>query len=68
MPTHSCVQVVLTSKARGERAADLFDTEVVPMLEHSPGIRPVGGHQELLRRHPELDPGVRSTLERRIRA
>ena len=67
MPTNSCVQVVLTSEARGERATDPFDTEVVPMLEHSPGIRPVGVYQELLRRHPELDPGVRRTLERRIR-
>ena len=32
-----------------------------------PAIRPVGVFEELMRRHPELDPGVRRTLERRIR-
>ena len=47
--------------------ADIFDAEVVPILETSPGIRPVGVFEELMRRHPELDPGVRRTLERRIR-
>ena len=58
-------------KPRGRRRpdplADIFDTEVVPILEVSPGIRPVGVFEELMRRHPELDPGVRRTLERRIR-
>ena len=59
------------NKPRGRRRpdplADIFDTEVVPILETSPGIRPVGVFEELMRRHPELDPGVRRTLERRIR-
>ena len=55
-------------RRRPDPLGDLFETEVVPMLEHSPGLRPVGVYQELLRRHPELDPGVRRTLERRIRA
>ena len=58
-------------KPRGRRRpdplAEIFDTEVVPILEASPGIRPVGVFEELMRRHPELDPGVRRTLERRIR-
>ncbi len=58
-------------KPRGRRRpdslADIFDTEVVPILGASPGIRPVGVFEELMRRHPELDPGVRRTLERRIR-
>ena len=57
-------------KPRGRRRpdplADIFETEVVPILETSPGIRPVGVFQELTLRHPELDPGVRRTLERRI--
>ena len=48
--------------------ADIFEAEVVPILENSPGIRPVGVFQELMQRHPELDPGVRRTVERRIRA
>ena len=59
-------------KPRGRRRpdplADIFDTDVVPILEESPDIRPVGVFEEVMRRHPELDPGVRHTLERRIRA
>ena len=59
------------AKPRGRRRpdplADVFGTVVVPILENSPGIRLVGVFQELMRRHPELDPGVRRALERRIR-
>ena len=58
-------------KPRGRRRpdplADIFEKDVVPILETSPAIRPVGVFEELMRRHPELDPGVRRTLERRIR-
>ena len=61
----------LESKPRGRRRpdplADIFESDVVPILENSPGIRPVGVFEELMRRHPELGPGVRRTLERRIR-
>ena len=57
---------------RGRRRPDpldgIFDEEVVPMLKSAPDIRPVGVFEELMRRHPDLDPGVRRTLERRIRA
>ena len=38
------------------------------MLKAAPGLRPVAIYEEMLRRHPELDPGIRRTLERRIRA
>lgn len=38
------------------------------MLQSAPGIRPVAIYEEMLRRHPELSPGIRRTLERRIRA
>ena len=59
------------TKPRGRRRpdplADIFDTAVVPILENSPGIRPVGVFDELMLRHPELGTGVRRTLERRIR-
>jgi len=59
-------------KPRGRRRldplADIFDTEVVPLLRSSPGIRPVAVYEELLRRHPDLGTGIRRTLERRIRA
>jgi len=47
---------------------DIFEAEVVPLLEGAPGIRAVAVFDELRRRHPELEPSVRRTLERRIRA
>lgn len=57
---------------RGRRRPDpleyIFDAEVVPMLQAAPGLRPVAVFEEMLRRHPELQPGIRRTLERRIRA
>ena len=34
----------------------------------APGLRPIAVFDEIRRRHPELGPGVRRTLERRIRA
>jgi hypothetical protein len=54
-------------RRRPDPLAVVFDTEVVPMLEASPGLRPVAVFEELMRRHPELGAGVRRTLERRIR-
>ncbi len=55
-------------RRRPDPLASIFDSEVVPLLEAAPGIRPVAVFDELRRRHVELDPGVRRTLERRIRA
>ena len=56
---------------RGRRRPDplvgIFDEEVVPMLRATPALRPVAVLGELLRRHPELSPKVRRTLERRMR-
>jgi len=58
-------------KPRGRRRPDplapVWDSEVVPMLEGAPGLRPVAVFDEILRRRPELGPGIRRTLERRIR-
>ena len=58
-------------KPRGRRRpdplADVFDSVVVPILEENPEIRPVGVFESLMGSHPELGPGVRRTLERRIR-
>lgn len=54
-------------RRRPDPLAVVFDAEVVPMLEASPGLRPVAVFEELMRRHPELGAGVRRTLERRIR-
>ena len=55
-------------RRRSDPLADIFDLEVVPLLKSSPGLRPVAVWEELLRRHPDLSPGIRRTLERRIRA
>ena len=54
-------------RRRPDPLAGIFEEEVVPILRNSADIRPVGVFQELMRRHPELDPGIRRTLERRIR-
>jgi hypothetical protein len=55
-------------RRRPDPLADIFDAEVVPMLEAAPGLRAIGIFEELRRRHPQLQPNVRRTLERRIRA
>jgi hypothetical protein len=58
--------------ARGRRRpdpiADIFESEVVPLLKVAPGMRAVAVFEEMMRRHPDLDNGVRRTLERRIRS
>jgi len=54
-------------RRRPDPLADVWRTEVVAMLEASSSLRPVAIFEELQRRHPEIDPGVRRTLERRIR-
>jgi len=55
-------------RRRPDPLAGMFEAEVVPMLQASPGLRPVAVFEEMLRRHPELGAGIRRTLERRIRA
>jgi hypothetical protein len=59
---------VLRSRRRPDPLSDIFDTEVLPLLKSSPGLRPVAIFEELLRRYPDLSAGIRRTLERRIRA
>ena len=56
------------ARRRPDPLVDVFEAEVVPLLQGAPGIRSVAIFDELRRRHPELAPGVRRTLERRIRA
>ncbi|HEY6982098.1 MAG TPA: IS21 family transposase [Reyranella sp.] len=57
---------------RGRRRPDplepYWEAEVVPMLSAAPGVRAIGVLDELRRRHPELNPNMRRTLERRISA
>ena len=59
-------------KGRGRRRPDplagIFEEEIVPLLEASPGLRAVAVYEEMMRRHPDLSPGVRRTVERRVRA
>lgn len=55
-------------RRRADPLAGFWESEVLPMLKDSPGLRPVGIFEELCRRHPELSSGTRRTLERRIRA
>ena len=55
-------------RRRPDPLADVFETEVVPMLKAAPGVRPIAIFEEILRRHPELGTGIRRTLERRIRS
>ncbi len=55
-------------RRRPDPLADIFEADVVPLLKAAAGVRPVAIFEEMLRRHPELKPGIRRTLERRIRA
>ena len=56
---------------RGRRRRDplavVWDSEVVPLLKSTPGLRPVAIFDEIRQRHPEIGAGIRRTLERRIR-
>jgi hypothetical protein len=55
-------------RRRPDPLADVWDSEVVPLLKDAPGLRPIAIFEELCRRHPELGSGTRRTLERRIQA
>jgi hypothetical protein len=55
-------------RRRPDPLEHIFEAEVVPLLKAAPGLRPVAIFDEMLRRHPTLSPGIRRTLERRIRS
>jgi transposase InsO family protein len=55
-------------RRRPDPLATVWDSEIVPLLQSAPGLRPVALFEEMLRRHPELGTGIRRTLERRVRA
>jgi hypothetical protein len=55
-------------RRRADPLAEVWDSEVVPLLNAAPGLRPIAIFEELRRRHPELGSGTRRTLERRIQA
>ena len=54
-------------RRRPDPLAGIFEEEVVPLLQRAPQLRAATIFEELLRRHPELAPRVRRTLERRVR-
>lgn len=54
-------------RRRPDPLAGIFDEEIVPLLKANPGLRAVALYEEMMRRHPDLHPGVRRTLERRVR-
>jgi hypothetical protein len=55
-------------RRRPDPLASVWDSEIVPLLQAAPSLRPVALFEEIIRRHPELGPGIRRTLERRVRA
>ena len=61
-------RAVPRGRRRPDPLAEIFDRDVVPLLQASPGLRAVAVFEEIRRRHPDLPDGVRRTLERRIRS
>jgi hypothetical protein len=55
-------------RRRPDPLAGIWDREIVPILQSTPKVRAVAVLDELRRRHPEISPGIRRTLERRVRA
>jgi hypothetical protein len=47
--------------------AGIWDNEIVPMLKVAPRLCPIVVFREICNRHPEIRPGVRRTMERRVR-
>jgi hypothetical protein len=54
-------------RRRRDPLAAVWDSEVVPLLKSTPGLRPIAIFDEIRRRHPEIGAGIRRTLERRVR-
>ncbi len=54
-------------RRRPDPLATMWEAEIVPLLASMPGLRPVTVFEEMLRRHADLSPGIRRTLERRVR-
>jgi hypothetical protein len=54
-------------RRRPDPLAAYWESEIVPLLLASPGLRPISVLREMQRRHPGFSDGLRRTLERRIR-
>jgi hypothetical protein len=55
-------------RRRPDPLIDIWECEVLPILESVPEIRAIAVVEEIRRRHPEINPNIRRTLERRMRA
>jgi len=53
---------VKRGRRRPDPLAAIWESEIVPMLRLAPGLRPIAIFEEMGRRHPEIDFGVRRTL------
>ena len=60
-------EVARHGRRRPDPLVDIWDSEILPILKVSPGIRAIAVVGEIRRRHPEISPGIRRTLERRMR-
>jgi len=59
---------VRRGRRRPDPLAEVWDGVIVPILKAAPGTRAIAVLEEIRRRHPEIGPGIRRTLERRMRA
>jgi transposase InsO family protein len=55
-------------RRRPDPLASYWDVDIVPILKAAPGIRVIAVLDELRRRHVDLNPNIRRTLERRVNA
>src|SRR6201997_5948943 len=55
-------------RRRPDPLAEIWDGEIVPILNSAPGIRAIAVLDEIRRRHPEISACIRRTLERRMRS
>jgi hypothetical protein len=66
----SPVALSIADPARSPQAyplATIWDSEIIPLLEAAPGLRPISIMAEMLRRHRDFPAATRLTLERRVR-
>ena len=52
-------------RRRPDPLAGVWESEIVPLLEATPELRPIAVFDEMVRRHPELR-STRRTMERRL--
>ncbi|MDB5737782.1 MAG: family transposase [Sphingomonas bacterium] len=66
--TIKATRALRSYRTRSDPLVGIWDEEILPMLQASPGLRPVTIYEELCRRLPDrVDQALRRTIERRIR-